>query len=279
MVKSYKLYIIAAMLMVCVVFSVSGQTAEDVMRSAYIFAPADTAVMEIDMLMEDGSSEKRRTFSLHLDQEGQGARLFLGVTSPPFLRNMKYLHIDSGDGSVQQWLASSAGVERIPPGAGDRRIFDSDFTSGDFFVDTSAGYRMDSRGGEGLTDLPSDISGADVVSVQRFSSAHSSTASAADVSEETVVQRLFVHESSGLILGIDFYAVSGDGREDGTGSGQREIVKRYRVLEISGSGEKPVASLARMEDLNRGSSTALQLRNVELNAVIPRRIFSRGNLQ
>lgn len=236
---------VGALLLLVVVSPIFGSPpAEALIGDVHIFGPATRmevgATMEI---FESGTTQERELEAWFERNEGAFS-LFVEVTRPPFLRNMKFLLLREGS-REESWMRTSRGVRRIGSSNGEERVFGSHFSARDFSRidpgDARISYAEEPTGNQATIDVR-DSTGA---------GGH---------------RRFYIDIERRLIEGITFYDRNGD------------LVKEYELLEVEEVEGNPVPRRARMAMSDGSGSTTVTIGSVSFPRSIPRRYFSRGNL-
>jgi hypothetical protein len=227
----------------------AGETGESVLGKSHMFGSSPYLSMKVAMDIGEGAGEKQREIDIKINNEEGEYKIFMQITSPAFLRKMKFLQHHPKSGEALQWIATSRGTRKVTGSAEDAHIFDSDFTASDFAAINSGEYRI-----------------LDFSHVQRDGyRCFRLEIEPREKADMWPVKVLYIDEQSRLIREVEY-------RRNG------EVGKRYKLLatqQISGT-TLPRESI--MEDLLHGSSTRLTFAQIEMPASLPDRIFHYRNL-
>jgi len=227
----------------------SASEAEEILAGAHLFGDSPFLEMEVEMRMTDPSGEKTRGIDIRMSKVGNEYRVYMQITSPSFLRKMKFLQHNPENGDTLQWVATSRGARKITSSGEDERIFDSDFTAADFSSISMDEYRI-----EGFSE--NDCEG---IPCYRFE------LSPLDQAGEVTKKVLLLDRQSLLIREVQYYT-------------NGEMTRRYRLLSTRSIEGKIFPAKSVMEDLREASSTTLFFKKIELPASIPDRVFHYRNL-
>ncbi|MFP4365099.1 MAG: outer membrane lipoprotein-sorting protein [Spirochaetia bacterium] len=239
--------ILVCIWMLLIVYSAFAQSAEQIYEQAFFFSNSDSVVMEVAMTIHERRGDKERELEIFLENESDGGRrVYMQITRPGFLRNMKYLQHQDGDGSSQQWLRTSRGVQRLTSSNSDEPLFGSDFTVGDLSESAVADYS---------------------VSLEEETHEFFIIRAVPENSGSRYAYRLMhISKESSIIHRVDFYSASS------------ELVKQYELLSTQNIGEYIFPETCIMRDLAAGTETELQFLDLDVDRRIPSRVFNRGNL-
>jgi len=229
-------------------FPLAALEAPSVLERSHLFGDPRFLEMQVDMNINTSSGEKSRQVEIRISNSGDMYQVHMQITSPSFLRKMKYLQHKPRSGTPSQWVATSRGTKKITSSGNDERIFDSDFTAADFASLSSDSYRIEafsSAERDSVTCYRLELSPVD--------------------EEEWTKKVLYVDQQSFLIREVEYFR-------------DQDLVKRYRVISTSRIEEKlfPVESI--MEDYRNGTSTQLEISDIRMPDSIPDRIFHYRNL-
>ncbi len=227
----------------------SANEAEEILARAHLFGDSPYLKMEVEMRMTDPSGEKTRGIDISMSSVGEEYRVYMQITSPSFLRKMKFLQHNPESGDTLQWVATSRGARKITSSGEDERIFDSDFTAADFSSINTEEYRI-----EGFSEDRSDG-----VPCYRFE------LSPFDQAGKVTKKVLLLDRQSLLIREVQYYT-------------NGAMTRRYRLLSTRSIEGKIFPEKSVMEDLREASSTTLFFDKIELPSSIPDRVFHYRNL-
>src|SRR6056297_3239404 len=200
----------------------------EVLESAHMFGDNRYLEMEVRMEMKGSSTDKSREIEIKLSNDDGEYKVYMQITSPPFLRKMKFLQHNRPSGETLQWMATSRGTRKLTGAADDEHIFDSDFTASDFSALDPADYRIDSFS-----------------QVERNGfSCHRLVLSPLESGSEWPQRVVYIDRRALLIREVEYM-------KDG------EVEKRYRLLSTQELGRDPLPKESIMEDLRAGTSTTL----------------------
>lgn len=108
-----------------------GQTVTSV-DQAQLFSDATSFKALCRLTIDDGTGDvKTRDLTIWSLRSGAEVRLLAQVTAPAALKNLKFLRVETKEGTGV-WLKTSRGVQRLPAQGDPEPLFGSDFTTGDF---------------------------------------------------------------------------------------------------------------------------------------------------
>ena len=223
--------------------------AESVLENARLFSKSPFMKIEVDMVIRNSSGEKTRGLDISISNSNNEYKLYMQIISPSFLRQMKFLQLNSEDEKTLQWVATSRGARKITSSGNDERIFDSDFTAADFSSINPEEFRIDNFSETIL----------DGIDCYRLELTAKNDYQAIDK------KILFIDRDSYFILKVEYYS-------------ENVLTKSYNVIstrEINGN-IFPEESV--MEDLIQGSSTKLVFKKYETPDSIPDKVFHYKNL-
>lgn len=232
---------------------VQAQSAEATLRGAHILGRGDHLYITATMWIHERGSTQERGLEVFFDTDDGASYVLARITSPGFLRNMKFLsHIDS-DGDRSQWMRTSRGTRRLAAGNGDERVFNSHFTADDFSVpdfgagavrfveDTAATARLSIDGEFAIVEVDEPRPG-------EFD------------------RRVFVVDrASDLLVAIDYY--DGD-----------RLVRGYTVLDARQIDGVTYPARAQMSIEGTDDSTEIHFDTIEPGYPIPSRTFNPAAL-
>ena len=225
----------------------AAQNATELLGSAWLFGSAPCLVLRLELSIEEQGGTRKREVELSLDRRGGRSLSFSRVTSPAFLSDMKFLkRIEPGKPEAQ-WVKTSKGLRRFGEGNGGEAVFGSHFTVEDFGAVMGGGFE--------LSLAPELDTGAELAVLAR------------PLRAATYADRvIYIARADGLIMRMDYRDAAG------------KALRRYRVLDIAGTGAARHPAAAVMEDLARGGSTAVKVLAFETPATLPERLFNPGGL-
>lgn len=229
--------------------SISAQSAADVLTKAHLFGQRPCLEFEVTMTMTSGSAEKSRDIKILMRDQGGESQVFMQITSPPFLKEMKFLQHSLSSGETIQWMATSRGTRKLTSSGTDERVFDSDFTAADFTVINSRNYDI-------LDFQTVPFNGTTVFQLDVRPS---------EGNDPWDSKRLYVDQDSFLILQVD-YIKAGD------------VVRCYSLEETQMVDGFLFPLRVKMEDLAASSFTLLHFRSVKIPSSLPDRLFHYRNM-
>ena len=238
-----------SLLLLCVL-TVSALAAQEALplRDAHIFGTSASLSVQIEMVVEGPSGGFTRELEVFATR-GDGARVYAGITSPPFLRQTRFLQVSEEGHDPAQWIATSRGPRRLVGQNRDEAVFQSDFSAEDLSaIQLSAFEQTRSEAGSLLGRRGTWYV---LRPIERASYTE---------------RRVFVDEMTALILGFDVL----DGQS---------VTKRYRVEEFTSSPDGAYPLLARMETVAENSSTTIRTLEVDTTSRIPARYFNPSALR
>ncbi len=223
--------------------------AESILSEARLFGESRYMTMEVEMIIENSSGEKRRSIDISINNEGSEYKLYMQIIDPSFLRKMKFLQLSSGDGTSLQWIATSRGARKITSSGNDERVFDSDFTASDFSSIRTSDFL--------ITDSSDIIIGE--------SPGYRIEVSSIDDRNRTNKKVLFIDSESHQIREVEYF--------NGT-----TLVKRYKVISTQNVNGKVFPDESLMEDFEGNSRTRLVFKKIGMPGSIPDKVFHYRNL-
>ncbi|WP_460050786.1 outer membrane lipoprotein-sorting protein [Spirochaeta dissipatitropha] len=207
-----------------------------------LFGSARALEISAELIISDDSGTSTRSIEiLYNNNEGRDYQLRSQVTSPAFLRNMKFLVTQEGSVS-NTWIATSRGVQRVGNRGSGERVFGSDFLISDFSGWNLDDYRI------------SDIPGSSWQKAEALSA------------ENKEAFRFQIHPEYDLVAAIDFLGPDG------------QISRSYRVLSYTETSSVILPQEARMETVADGSSSLLRLKSVNTDPRFGPRSFNPAGL-
>ncbi|MBN1686468.1 MAG: outer membrane lipoprotein-sorting protein [Spirochaetales bacterium] len=225
----------------------STPTAEEILANTHLLGNAANIILTATMDIRSPRGDKSRTLEIYISQNDEASKILAQVTSPPFLRNLKFLTHQFSDGSDDKWVKTSRGVRRLAEGNYGEALFDSDFTVEDL-----------SRIDESRFDL-------EVVDTGETSGVRAIKAIPTYNGPDYTHKIFKIEVDTGMLSGVDFFR-------------DEALVKRYTLLERQVIGGEPYPLLCTMEDFAKGTSTVLEIDKVSIEDSIPERLFNRGSL-
>lgn len=232
-----------------ITFIAAETEAEKILAKAHLFGDSPYLKMEVEMRMVSPSGEKSRIVDISMSNSEEEKRVFMQITSPPFLRKMKFLQHNPENGDTLQWVATSRGARKITSSGEDERVFDSDFTAADFSSLKTTDYGIESFSEELDHEFP----------CYRFELIPR------DRNGEITKKVLFLDRQSLLIREVGYYQ-------------GRDLVRRYSLLSTMSIEGNLFPEEGLMEDLREASSTRLIFHKIEMPVSIPDRVFHYRNL-
>ncbi len=239
-----KSYAIIAIILLIKGYPLLAEDARSIVEDAHVFGNSRSLYIRLDMEIQEAGDSTVRGIEIYRNLSEQERQLLIQVVTPPFLRSMKFLQLETGSSQSQQWLATSRGVRRMGSGDGSTRLFDSDFTLDDFSFSDVDEYAY--------TTISDDGAMTTIRAVP-----------AASAGEQRL---LYIENSSSIITRVDYLDSRG------------ELVKQYRVLEFFEDTAGRFPRVARMDSFGRGSHTEIHISSFDDESSIPSRIFHRGSL-
>lgn len=225
------------------------QSAEEVLEKANLFGNSRFLKMQVQMEISTTSGDKNRAIDINISNTDESYMVYMQITSPPFLRKMKYLQHKPRSGRSVQWVSTSRGAKKITSSGNDERIFDSDFTAADFASTSIKDYNV-----------------VNLVSTTR-NSISCYKLELEPLESEPVWNKkvLYVEQDSFLIHEVEYFT-------------DESLVKSYRILETITLDGKLFPSKSIMENYREGTFTKLDIESIELPESIPDRMFHYRNL-
>lgn len=223
--------------------------AEMILENARLFGNSRFLLMKVEMLINTSAGEKSRGLDISISNINNDYKVHMQIINPTFLRKMKFLQYNFGDGSTLQWIATSRGARKITSSGNDERIFDSDFNANDFASISTSNYQ--------IVNFSEIIRNGfqcyrfDLVAVQ----------------DGELMNRkvLFIDRDSYLIREVEYYS-------------ENKIVKSYRIISTQNIDGMMFPNESLMEDMRKGSYTKLIFKKIEIPNSIPDRVFHYRNL-
>lgn len=222
------------------------RSAAEILDNTHLLGNAENIVMTATMDIKSPRGDKSRTLDIYISQDKEVSKILAQVTSPPFLRNLKFLTHQYSNGSDDKWVKTSRGVRRLAEGNYGETLFDSDFTVEDL-----------SRIDEARFDLEVVDAGRTGVRAVKATPTYGNP----DYSHKV----FFVEAETGMLTGVDFY--DGD-----------ELIRQYTLTERQTLDGELYPRLCKMENFREGTSTVLSIEVVSIEDSIPSRLFNRGSL-
>ena len=222
-------------------------TVEEILGNVYLLGDAPNIVLSASMDIRSPRGDKNRALDIYISQNDDESKILAQVTSPAFLRNLKFLTHQFSNGSDDKWVKTSRGVRRLAEGNYGEALFDSDFTVEDL-----------SRINQSRFDL-------EVVDSGETSGTRTIEATPTYSNPDYTHKVFKIEVETGMLVGVDFF-------ED------EELIRRYTLVERQVITGELYPLLCLMEDLTKGTSTLLQITKVSIEDSIPSRLFNRGSL-
>ncbi len=213
------------------------------MAAAHVLGNVPELVIEAELVIEEPQSETRRGVMIYYSSTLSSARMLAQITSPAFLRNLKFLLHRDGDGQQQSWMRTSRGVRRLTSGGNDQRVFSSHFRAQDFSWVDQDSYRVE-------YDSPQESRTRIRVSPQ---------------GGQGHVRVFTIDREDGLVTHIEYYA-------------EGNAVREYRVVEYMSVAGTRIPARAVMEDYESGGRTTLVIGSADAASRIPDRTFNPAGL-
>ena len=225
----------------------SASAATEILDNTHLLGNAPNIILTATMDIRSSRGDKSRTIDIYISQDEETSKILAQVSSPPFLRNLKFLTHQFANGSDDRWVKTSRGVRRLAEGNYGEALFDSDFTVEDLSrIDQS---RFDLE----VTD-PGDTSGLRAVK-----------ATPTYKNPDYDYKIFLIETETGMLTGVDFY--SGD-----------TIVRKYTLVDRQVVDGELYPLLCKIEDFEKNTSTILEIEAVSIEDSIPARMFNRGSL-
>jgi len=110
----------------------AAQTPQSEAALAELFSPAPQFTLQCRLTIVDETGDtKTRDLSITALRTTGDKKFLAQVTAPSFLKNLKFLRLETKDGTGT-WLKTARGTQRLAPQADPEPLFGSDFTTGDF---------------------------------------------------------------------------------------------------------------------------------------------------
>lgn len=222
----------------------SGLAAEpspkELVAQSVLFSPAPRFQVTCRLTVVDPTGDKKvRDLLLSTLKAGGEERFLAQVTAPAFLKDLKFLRVQTKDGTGT-WLKTSRGVQRLAPSADPEPLFGSDFTTTDFQPGTQDWVA-------GASENP-DLAVVDRASDPRWG---------------WVRQRLTLRNSDHLVVRSEFFDAGGT------------VVRRYEVVEFAPDGLPRKVVLS---DLKNNRHSDLEMVAMDLSKPGSASAFAPGSL-
>lgn len=110
----------------------AAQTPQNEAAMAELFSSEPQFSLKCRLTIEDQTGDtKTRDLSITALRTAGDKKFLAQVTAPSFLKNLKFLRLETKDGTGT-WLKTARGTQRLAPQADPESLFGSDFTTGDF---------------------------------------------------------------------------------------------------------------------------------------------------
>jgi hypothetical protein len=234
----------------CAAFAVTADealTVEAILNKTYLLGNAPNIVLSASMDIKSPRGDKNRVLDIYVTQGDEEAKILAQVTSPPFLRNLKFLTHQYANGTDDKWVKTSRGVRRLAEGNYGESLFNSDFTVEDL-----------SRINRSRFDL-------EVLDTGELSGTQAVKATPTYRNPDYTHKIFKIEVETGMLAGVDFF-------ED------EKLVRQYTLVDRQVIEGDLYPRLCKMEDFTEGTSTLLKITEVSIEDSIPSRLFNRGSL-
>jgi hypothetical protein len=222
-------------------------TAEEILKNVYLLGDAPNIVLSASMDIKSPRGDKTRVLDIYISQNDDESKILAQVSSPAFLRNLKFLTHQFTDGSDDKWVKTSRGVRRLAEGNYGEALFDSDFTVEDLSRINQSRFNLE------LADS------------SEFPGMRAVKATPTYRNPDYTHKVFLIEVETGMLAGVNFFIGEG-------------LIKRYTLVERQLVDGELYPLICLMEDLSEDTSTIFEIIEVSIEDSIPARLFNRGSL-